>query len=246
MSMTGQRMGTVAVLLLILSGCGDQSEPIDRETSTSSLPHDGVVVSLVPEVPVIEPEEEELRFVEAGDDQERVRSLMGAPRGRMQTRDQTVWIYDRGQVVFQGDKVVSTDLLPDDAFLAKVEAQKQRIEERRKAVEEARIRRKEQELIPADARDLTGEWVDNRTGDRLVMTVEFEVQRLSQAEKKKYEKKGVVPYRITTVVQATRPDVADKNRLLLLRSGNCWMRVIDENGKVVLDKNVSLAKMCPS
>jgi len=67
---------------------------------------------------------------------EEVQAAIGKPHGKMTVKGNVVWLYEKGTVEFQDDKVVASSLI-DDATLAKRQAEKARLAAEQK---EARLK----------------------------------------------------------------------------------------------------------
>lgn len=59
----------------------------------------------------------------------------------------------------------------------------------------------------------------------------------------KYEKRGTIPFRITAELLEAK--IGDKNARRFMR-GQAWFLFIDAENKIVIDKKLSLAKLCPT
>lgn len=100
-------------------------------------------------------------------------------------------------------------------------------------------------LSDKDIEELKTELTDEKTKQKLLFVADFSLRKPTQpAEKKKYEKSGKIPFRIT----ATLYDVKDTGGKPLYRrfGGTAKFYLINSDGKVVLTESASLDKMCPS
>ena len=100
-------------------------------------------------------------------------------------------------------------------------------------------------LSDKDIEALKTELTDEKTKQKLLFVTDFSLRKPTQpAEKKKYEKSGKIPFRIT----ATLYDVKETGGKPLYRrlGGTAKFYLINSEGKVVLTESASLDKMCPS
>jgi hypothetical protein len=70
--------------------------------------------------------EDERRDVGLGASTDEVRSVMGYPKAQMQKGSRIIWMYDRGSFEFEDGRVVSCNLLHDEALAARESAADQR------------------------------------------------------------------------------------------------------------------------
>ena len=100
-------------------------------------------------------------------------------------------------------------------------------------------------LSDKEIEELQTQSVDEKTGQKIVFSGSFGTAKPKSAfEKKKYEKSGKIPIRVTCSLEDVK-QVNGKNLAKLLR-GTARICVMDSDGKVVLTESESLDKMCPS
>jgi hypothetical protein len=100
-------------------------------------------------------------------------------------------------------------------------------------------------LSDKEVEELQTENTDEKTGQKIVFNAFFGTVKPKNAyEKKKYEKNGTIPIRITCTLEDVK-QVNGKKVGKLLR-GTARMYVMDSDGKVVMTESASLDKMCPS
>ncbi|MDD4870209.1 MAG: hypothetical protein PHR77_06580 [Kiritimatiellae bacterium] len=100
-------------------------------------------------------------------------------------------------------------------------------------------------LSDKEIEELLSESTDEKTGQKIVFNAFFGTAKPKSAyEKKKYEKSGTIPIRITCTLSDVK-QVNGKNMSKLLR-GTARMYVMDSDGKIVMTESASLDKMCPS
>lgn len=99
-------------------------------------------------------------------------------------------------------------------------------------------------LNEKDIADLKTDWTDEKTGIRYSFQAAFGLPKIEDKDKKRFQKMGKVPFRITcSLVESKKTKSGPLNRLM---SGTAKFYVQDENKKEVLRKSVALEKMCPS
>lgn len=100
-------------------------------------------------------------------------------------------------------------------------------------------------LSDKEIEELKTEDTDEKTGQKIVFNASFGTAKLKTAfDKKKYEKSGKIPVRITCSLEDVK-QVNGKNVSKLLR-GTAKICIMDSEGKEVETQSVSLDKMCPS
>jgi hypothetical protein len=100
-------------------------------------------------------------------------------------------------------------------------------------------------LSDKEIEELQTENTDDKTGQKIVFNAFFGTVKPKNAyEKKKFEKSGTIPIRITCTLEDVK-QVNGKNVSKLLR-GTARMYVMDSDGKIVMTESASLDKMCPS
>jgi hypothetical protein len=93
--------------------------------------------------------------------------------------------------------------------------------------------------------ELQTEWTSDKNGQKIVFNGSFSGRKLTQAaEKKKFEKSGKIPIRITAELLDVK-QVNGKNMSKRL-PGTARFFITDPDGKVVITESGSLDKMCPS
>lgn len=191
--------------------------------------------------------------IEIGQTMAEVRKALGKPTGEMTARKQTIWVYERGEVVFDAaGKVASATLLDDYDLQKKQKERAQRDATAKKAVASApkpapaaapAAAPARKSALPDDVTRLSPQWQDE--AGRNVLNVQVTLGLKSFANKAELEQartSGRVPYRITAMVIR----VQDGGKPALLKDGSCRIRLFDEAGNLQLDTSASLASMCPS
>jgi len=99
-------------------------------------------------------------------------------------------------------------------------------------------------LSDKDLSELKTDWTDEKTGIRYVLDAGFGAPKLEDKDKKRYQKMGRVPFRITCALYEIKKT---KGSALTQRmTGTAKFYVLDESKKDIIKKSVSLEKMCPS
>lgn len=99
-------------------------------------------------------------------------------------------------------------------------------------------------LSEEEVEKLKTSWTDEKTGKQYLFNASFGARKLDAKQKKKYKKSGKVPYRITASLYEHKESKGKKLSKRLKGTGRFY--VLDSEGKVVLKKSMSLAKLCPS
>ena len=100
-------------------------------------------------------------------------------------------------------------------------------------------------LTDKEIEELKTEDTDEKTGQKIVFYCTFGAAKPKSAfEKKKYERSGKIPVRITCSLEDVK-QVNGRNVGKLLR-GTAKICIMDSDGKVVDTQSASLDKMCPS
>jgi len=100
-------------------------------------------------------------------------------------------------------------------------------------------------LSEKDVAELKSEWTDEKTGLKYMFVATFNQWKPTQpADKKKYEKSGKMPVRITCTFYEVK--MVQNKPLYKRLSGASKFYITGPDNKVVLTQTVSLDKMCPS
>ncbi len=92
--------------------------------------------------------------------------------------------------------------------------------------------------------EMKTEWTDDKRKSRLHFAAGFSKAAINEQEKKKYEKSGKIPIRITADFVEIK-EVGGKEVSKRL-GGSIKLCVKDSDGKVLIRKSVPVEKMCPS
>jgi len=100
-------------------------------------------------------------------------------------------------------------------------------------------------LSEKEIEELKTESTDEKTGQKIVFYASFGTAKPKSAfDKRKYEKSGKIPIRITCSLEDVK-QINGRNVGKLLR-GTAKICIMDSEGKVIETESVSLDKMCPS
>jgi len=91
---------------------------------------------------------------------------------------------------------------------------------------------------------LLTEWTNEKTGAKLVFHSSFGVREVKPKKKRKYVKSGKIPVRITCNLSEIK-EVKGKKLAKRVSGGRAYFYIMDPDGKVIVKKSLSLAKMCP-
>lgn len=99
-------------------------------------------------------------------------------------------------------------------------------------------------LSEKDISELKTDWTDEKTGIKYNFQASFGVANVEEKDRKRLEKMGKVPYRITCTLYEMKQSKGTtlSNRM----TGTAKFYVLDESNKDIIKKSVSLEKMCPS
>jgi hypothetical protein len=87
-------------------------------------------------------------------------------------------------------------------------------------------------------------WEDTRSHRKYEFRSAFRPMRVEERDKRKYQKSGEIPFRITAELTELKES---KGRILRKRAtGTARIAILDIEGKKVISKSMSLAKLCPS
>ena len=99
-------------------------------------------------------------------------------------------------------------------------------------------------LSEKDISELKTDWTDEKTGIKYNFQASFGVANVEEKDRRRLEKLGKVPYRITCTLYEMKQS---KGTTLSKRmTGTAKFYVRDESNKDIIKKSVSLEKMCPS
>jgi hypothetical protein len=99
-------------------------------------------------------------------------------------------------------------------------------------------------LSDSEIADFKTEVADPDGKKRVQFMADLSVPRLKDAERKKFERSGKVPVRITCSLEEIK--AADPKPLVKRLSGRAQFYLLDSDSKVVFRKSMPLEKMCPS
>lgn len=88
------------------------------------------------------------------------------------------------------------------------------------------------------------EWNNDKGNEKIIFNASFGVRSLSVEEKRKYQKSGKIPLRLTADLSQVK-DVHGK-KLSERMTGTAHFYILDPAGQIIEKKSMSLAKMCPS
>lgn len=103
------------------------------------------------------------------------------------------------------------------------------------------LKRPDETLTDQEIEGLQTQWT-NETGARKIrFDASFGPKRLSDSEKKKYQKSGEIPIRIIATLSEQKADQKPE-RL----AGTCRFYILDPEGNVIVKKAMPLETLCPT
>ena len=102
------------------------------------------------------------------------------------------------------------------------------------------------EVLTEDQIDaLLTEWTNEKTGTKLIFQSSFGVRTVTPQEKRKYVKSGKIPVNLTCALYEVK-ESNGKKLFKRVNGGTARFYIMDPDGNVIVNKSLSLDKMCPS
>ncbi|MBT3192593.1 MAG: hypothetical protein HN341_08565 [Verrucomicrobia bacterium] len=87
-------------------------------------------------------------------------------------------------------------------------------------------------------------WQNPKSSSKLEFRTSFGPARVMARDRQKYQRSGAVPFRVTGDLLELKK--SGTRTLYKRQTGSAKLVILDSDGKKVLSKSISLAKLCPS